>query len=86
MPAPDLYTHFLERLNATGIRYMITGGLAAIIYGEPRLTNDVDIVIVMGAEDVEVLVTAFPAPDYYATPAEVVRQEGDIVEDEASIF
>ncbi len=75
MPAPELYTHFLERLNATGIRYMITGGLAAIIYGEPRLTNDVDIVIVMGAEDVEVLVTAFPAPDYYAPPAEVVRQE-----------
>jgi len=30
MPAPDLYTHFLQRLNATGIRHMITGGLAAI--------------------------------------------------------
>jgi hypothetical protein len=61
MPAPELYTHFLERLNATGIRYMITGGLAAIIYGEPRLTNDVDIVIVMGAEDVEVFGHSVPS-------------------------
>lgn len=31
MQAPDLYTHFLRRLNATGIRYMITGGLAAML-------------------------------------------------------
>lgn len=75
MPAPDLYTHFLRRLNATGIRYMITGGLAAIIYGEPRLTNDVDIVIVLGAEEADRLVAAFPPPDYYAPPAEVVREE-----------
>ncbi len=75
MPAPDLYTHFLQRLNATGIRYMITGGLAAIIYGEPRLTNDVDIVIVLAADEADRLVTAFPAPDYYVPPAEVVRVE-----------
>jgi len=24
---------------------MVTGGVAAIVYGEPRLTNDVDIVV-----------------------------------------
>jgi hypothetical protein len=44
MPAPDLYTHLLHRLNETGIPYMITGGVAAIMYGEPRLTNDADII------------------------------------------
>src|SRR5690349_21629237 len=75
MPAPDLYAHFLQRLNATGIRYMITGGLAAIIYGEPRLTNDVDIVLVLAAGEVDRLLTAFPAPGYYAPPAEVVLEE-----------
>ncbi|MGH7650054.1 MAG: nucleotidyl transferase AbiEii/AbiGii toxin family protein [Gemmatimonadaceae bacterium] len=75
MLAPDLYVHFLRRLNATGIRYMITGGLAAIIYGEPRLTNDVDIVIVLGPEDADRLVAAFQAPGYYAPPLEVVREE-----------
>lgn len=75
MQAPDLYTHFLRRLNATGIRYMITGGLAAIIYGEPRLTNDVDLVIALGPDEVDRLVSAFPAPAYYVPPAEVVRDE-----------
>jgi hypothetical protein len=45
MPAPDVHTRLLLPLGATGIAYMVTGGLAAIIYGEPRLTNDVDIVL-----------------------------------------
>jgi len=75
MPAPDLYTHFLQRLNATGIRYMVTGGLAAIIYGEPRLTNDVDIVLALERDEADRLVAAFPTPEYYAPPAEVVRDE-----------
>lgn len=41
---------------------MITGGLAAIIYGEPRLTNDVDIVMRLEPEAAELLIEAFPAP------------------------
>lgn len=30
---------------------MVTGGLAAILYGEPRLTNDVDLVIRLAPSD-----------------------------------
>jgi len=44
-PAADLYVRLLQPLRQAGIPYMITGGLAAILYGEPRLTNDVDIVL-----------------------------------------
>ena len=32
---------------------MITGAVASIIYGEPRLTNDIDLVIDMTSDDVE---------------------------------
>ncbi len=35
---------------------MVTGGLAAIIYGEPRLTNDVDIVLRLEPEGAERLI------------------------------
>jgi hypothetical protein len=32
----------LERLQ---IPYLITGSVAAMAYGEPRLTNDIDVVV-----------------------------------------
>jgi hypothetical protein len=55
---------------------MVTGGLAAIVYGEPRLTNDVDVVVDVRPDDVERLIAAFPGTAYYVPPAEVIREEG----------
>ena len=45
MPEADLFLLFVRPLNRAGIRYMIGGSVAAIFYGEPRLTNDVDFVV-----------------------------------------
>ena len=45
MPEPNLFLIFVSRLNASGMRYMITGAVASIIYGEPRLTHDIDLVL-----------------------------------------
>jgi hypothetical protein len=75
-PAPDLVRWLLGPLNRSGIRYMVTGGLAAIIYGEPRLTNDVDIVLHLAAGDAERLAAAFGGAEYYVPPIEVLREEG----------
>ncbi|MBA3259742.1 MAG: hypothetical protein H0T68_09790 [Gemmatimonadales bacterium] len=77
MPAPDVHTRLLQPLNTTRIAYMVTGGLAAIIYGEPRLTNDVDIVLRLEPEAAERLIAAYPAPAYYTPPLEVVRTEAE---------
>ena len=52
----------LERLQ---IPYMVAGGFAAIFYGEPRLTLDIDIVADIKATHLKDLVAAFPFPDYY---------------------
>lgn len=54
---------------------MVTGGLAAIIYGEPRLTNDVDLVLQLTPADAERLVAVFPADRYYVPPVETMREE-----------
>jgi len=54
---------------------MITGGLAAIIYGEPRLTNDVDLVLQLSPGDAERLAAAFPTARYYVPPVETIREE-----------
>ena len=52
----------LERL---GIRYFVTGSMATIFFGEPRFTNDIDIVIDLPPGKVSALCAAFPAEDFY---------------------
>jgi hypothetical protein len=45
MPEHNLFRIFVSRFNKLSIPYMITGAVASIIYGEPRLTNDIDLSI-----------------------------------------
>ena len=44
MPEANLFLMFTQRLNALGVPYMVSGSVAVIIYGEPRLTHDVDLI------------------------------------------
>lgn len=75
MSQPDLISLFVVPLNRLGVTYMVTGAVAAIIYGEPRLTNDVDIVIALAIDDVPRLRAAFARPEYYVPPAEMIDAE-----------
>ena len=43
---------------------MITGAVASIIYGEPRLTNDLDLVVELNIDDVETFADLFPKKDF----------------------
>jgi hypothetical protein len=43
--ALDLIPLFVEPLERSAFPYMITGSVAAMIYGMPRLTHDVDLVL-----------------------------------------
>ena len=53
----------------------ISGSVAAILYGEPRLTHDVDLVVFLRNEDIRRLQAAFPSPAFYVPPAEVIASE-----------
>jgi hypothetical protein len=41
------YFEILEGLYKSNVRYLITGGLSVNLYGIPRVTQDIDIVIAM---------------------------------------
>jgi hypothetical protein len=75
MPAPSPLAAFLDPLEHLGLAYCITGSVAASVYGEPRLTADIDVVLVLGAGDIVALRAAFPEKDYYVPPDEVLRLE-----------
>ncbi len=40
MRGPELFLLFTGPLDEAGMAYMVTGSVAAMVYGEPRLTND----------------------------------------------
>ncbi len=71
----DLIALFIAPLNRTGIPYMVTGAVAAIVYGEPRLTHDIDVVVALKPGDVAPIAGAFPAADFYSPPPEAIQTE-----------
>lgn len=46
----------VDKLEQLGIRYHLTGGLISSFYGEPRFTQDIDIVVALDVSDGERLV------------------------------
>ncbi len=79
-PTPDLLLAFIRPLNRLGLDYMVTGSMAVIVYGEPRLTHDVDIVLVLPANAIAQLHDAFPLDQFYCPPVEVLATEARRVE------
>lgn len=77
MDAPDFFAVFLQPLNDTGVPYMVTGSVASTIYGEPRLTQDIDVVLQLPPAAIGRLIAAFPADRYYVPPAEALQRESE---------
>ncbi|MCX6875086.1 MAG: hypothetical protein NTW21_14940 [Verrucomicrobia bacterium] len=71
----ELIAIFIEPLEQASLRYLVTGSVAAMIYGEPRLTNDIDLILEINSNDVATLTKAFPDTDYYLPPSEVIQSE-----------
>lgn len=69
----ELLERAVAAFERQGIPYLVTGSTAAMAYGEPRLTNDIDIVAGIEEEQVSQLVAAFPAEDYYVS-AEMIHE------------
>ena len=66
---------FVRPLNVLGIPYMVTGGVASVVYGEPRFTRDIDLVIELQAHEVRRFADAWPETDFYVPPIEVIAEE-----------
>lgn len=66
---------FTQRLQSLGVRYMVSGSVAVIIYGEPRLTLDVDLIAVLDREHIARLPEVFPPAEFYCPPIDVITVE-----------
>jgi hypothetical protein len=75
MQDPDFISLFVAPLEAAGISYMITGSVASSIYGEPRNTLDIDLVVLIQPDQIPLLPRLFPEDDFYLPPADVIAIE-----------
>ena len=75
MQEVNLFAIFTSVLDKNGFQYFITGSVASIVYGEPRLTHDIDLVINLPQSKIEKFIKAFPAEKFYCPPEEVIKTE-----------
>jgi hypothetical protein len=68
----DLLARVIEVFEKLKIPYLITGSIASMAFGEPRLTNDIDIVAGILETNIAELVSAFPEEEFYLSE-EAVR-------------
>lgn len=71
----DVLSVFAPRLLASGVEWMVAGGVASILYGEPRLTQDLDVVLRLTTIDAARLEAAFPAAEFSCPPLSVIEEE-----------
>ena len=76
MTQAELLRYLVEVLEGVGVPYMVGGSHAAMYYGEPRLTRDVDIVAMLTLDHLPALLLRFP-PDQFCVDAEAAREAVD---------
>ena len=65
MKADDVLARIVSALENSNIPYMLTGSLASSIYGTPRATNDIDMVIAPTEDQLRKLKELLPETEYY---------------------
>ena len=78
MSLPSIMTVFqdvLARFEEAKIPYMVVGSLSSIVYGEPRMTKDMDIVIDVPAQDASKFEIYFPFSGFYCPPSDILKDE-----------
>jgi len=63
----DLLRHLVGVLERLGVPYMLVGSLASAAYGEPRMTQDIDVVVDLGEQQVGALCRAFSSAEFYVS-------------------
>ena len=75
MTQQEAFELFVEKLESLAIPYMICGSVAAMAYGEPRLTKDMDVVLALPPDKAPAFHAAFTAAGFYCPLVEVIVEE-----------
>ena len=73
MTQDELLRHVVEVLERLQLRYFVTGSIASIYYGEPRLTNDIDVVVDLPEQSIPEFRDSFASQEFYLSEDAVYR-------------
>ena len=80
MNQQQFFEKAVRALETLEIPYMVAGSVAAVVYGEPRMTNDMDVVVDLRPESAGPLAGSFTPPDFHypsqPTVLEEIRRRG----------
>lgn len=63
----ELFRFALNVLEELNLPYMVVGSFASYAYGEPRFTQDIDIVLQLRDSNAAALCKRFPPPEFYVS-------------------
>jgi hypothetical protein len=64
MEQVDFLRHTVELLDRLGIAYTVVGSYGCLAYGEPRFTQDIDIVLDLPPQSIAGFCAGFPSGDF----------------------
>ena len=73
MEQPDLLRRIIQVLEEMEIPYVVVGSIASGAYGEPRMTQDIDVVVDIHPDQVARFCAAFPPEEFYVSPQAALR-------------
>ena len=62
-------------LKESDTPYMIVGSMASMLYGEPRMTHDVDLVVDLAPAAAKQMEQLFAEEEFYCPPLEILQSE-----------
>ncbi|MCL2066828.1 MAG: nucleotidyltransferase [Treponema sp.] len=76
---PDDFKEFIQCLNLNKVKYLLIGGWAVGIYGNPRATKDIDFLISAKSDNLKKIQKALL--DFGAPPVDIgyFREKGNVI-------
>ena len=65
----DILINTIKKINKLDIPYMLTGGVAVIFYGKPRMTHDIDVVVEIDQTHIPKIIKLFKKEFYVSEEA-----------------
>ena len=73
MEQSELFKYLVTHLEQLDLKYLITGSMATITFGEPRFTNGIDVVVRLSSRDIGQFCKVFPLPEF-SLSEEAIRE------------